>query len=112
MDQPSSIVSRSARPSWIDGWSRGTRPLTNWLSVRSPRWPRPEPGQWPPPSPRWPGARSLSAEVGSEMLARLRRAVGNQLGGSAFEDDAAAVVTRPGAEVDDPVGVGHHGLVV
>ena len=37
---------------------------------------------------------------------------GDEVGGSALEDDPAAVVTGAGAEVDDPVGVGHDGLVV
>jgi hypothetical protein len=37
---------------------------------------------------------------------------GDQVGGRALEDDRAAVVTGAGAEVDDPVGVRHHRLVV
>ena len=37
---------------------------------------------------------------------------GDQVGGRALEDDPAAVVAGAGAEVDDPVGVRHHRLVV
>ncbi|GMA87467.1 hypothetical protein GCM10025868_27170 [Angustibacter aerolatus] len=52
------------------------------------------------------------ADVGREVLAGEGRAVGDQVGGGALEDDAAAVVPGAGAEVDDPVGVRHHRLVV
>ena len=38
--------------------------------------------------------------------------VGDQVGGRALEDDPAAVVTRTGTEVDDPVGMRHHRLMV
>ena len=38
--------------------------------------------------------------------------VGSQVGGRALEHHPASVVTCAGAEVDDPVGVGHHRLVV
>src|SRR5690606_16081927 len=44
--------------------------------------------------------------------ARERGAPRDQLGGRALEHHAAAVVPGAGAEVDDPVGVRHHGLVV
>ena len=46
------------------------------------------------------------------MLSGECGAVGDELLGSAFEDDPTAVVTGSRAEVDDPVGVRHHGLVV
>jgi len=36
----------------------------------------------------------------------------DQIGGRALEHDPPAVVARAWAEVDDPVGVGHNGLVV
>jgi hypothetical protein len=37
---------------------------------------------------------------------------GYQVSGGTREDDPAAVVSGAGAEVDDPVGVGHNRLVV
>ena len=37
---------------------------------------------------------------------------GDEVSGRALEDDPAAVVAGAGAEVDDPVGVRHHRLVV
>jgi hypothetical protein len=46
------------------------------------------------------------------VLADERGTRRHQVGRDAFEDDAAAVVAGAGAKVDDPVGVGHHGLVV
>ena len=46
------------------------------------------------------------------MLAGKGGAAGDEIGGGAFEDDAAAVVAGAGAEVDDPAGVGHDRLVV
>ena len=36
----------------------------------------------------------------------------DEVGRRALEDDPPAVVAGAGAEVDDPVGVRHHGLVV
>src|SRR4051794_18501647 len=41
-----------------------------------------------------------------------RGAGGDELGGGAGEDDLTAVVAGSRAEVDDPVRVRHHGLVV
>ena len=52
------------------------------------------------------------AHVGREVLAGEGGAGGDELGGGALEDDLAAVVAGAGPEVDDPVGVRHHGLVV
>ena len=46
------------------------------------------------------------------MLAGEGRAAGDEVGGGALEHDRAAVVAGAGTEVDDPVGVGHHRLVV
>ena len=46
------------------------------------------------------------------MLAGERGAGGDEVGGGALEDDPAAVVAGSGAQVDDPVGVGHHREVV
>ena len=46
------------------------------------------------------------------MLTGQRRALGDEVGGCALEDDPAAVVSGAGAEVDDPVGVRHDRLVV
>ena len=46
------------------------------------------------------------------MLAGERRGAGHQLSGRALENDPAAVVPCSRAEVDDPVRVRHHGLVV
>jgi hypothetical protein len=37
---------------------------------------------------------------------------GDQIGGRAGEDHPAAVLTGARTQVDDPVGVGHHGLVM
>src|SRR5580692_5835710 len=51
-------------------------------------------------------------DVGREVLAGERGAVGDEIGGRALEDDPAAVVAGAGAEVDDPVGVRHDRLVV
>src|SRR5258706_712021 len=53
-----------------------------------------------------------SAGVGREVLAGEGGAGGDEVGGGALEDDPAAVVAGAGAEVDDPVGVGHDGQVV
>ena len=55
---------------------------------------------------------ALNRRVGREVLARERGARGDEVGGRALEDDAAAVVAGAGAEVDDPVGVRHDRLVV
>ena len=46
------------------------------------------------------------------MFAGECAAVFDQRPGRALEDDAAAVVAGAGTEVDDPVGVSHHRLVV
>jgi hypothetical protein len=46
------------------------------------------------------------------VLTRERRAGGHGVCRDALEDDAAAVLAGAGNEVDDPVGVGHHRLVV
>ena len=46
------------------------------------------------------------------MLAGEGGAGGDQIGGRALEDDPASVVAGAGAEVDDPVRVGHDRLVV
>ena len=46
------------------------------------------------------------------MFAREGRTSGNQVGGCSFEDDPAAFVTSTRAEVDKPVGVRHHGLMM
>lgn len=50
--------------------------------------------------------------VFGKMLSRESRVGRNQLGRSALEHDPATVMAGIGAEIDDPVGVGHHGLVV
>ncbi len=57
------------------------------------------------------GARS-AADVYREVLSGECGAVGDELLGSALEDDPTAVVTGTRAEVDDPVCVCHHRLVV
>src|SRR3954467_7250968 len=54
----------------------------------------------------------LAGDVVREVLAGERRAAGDEVGGGALEDDPAAVLAGAGAEVDDPVGVRHHRLVV
>jgi hypothetical protein len=46
------------------------------------------------------------------VLTGQGRAVGHQVGRRALEDDPTAVVARAGPEVDDPVRVCHHRLVV
>jgi hypothetical protein len=60
-----------------------------------------------PPECPWSGA-----DVGRQVLAGEGGAGGDKVRGCALEDDAAAVVTGAGAEVDDPIGVRHHRLVV
>ncbi len=62
--------------------------------------------------PRRPPGPGSAADVGRQVLAGEGRAGGDQVGGRALEDDPAAVVAGAGAEVDDPVGVRHDGLVV
>ena len=57
------------------------------------------------------GGRSHS-EVLREVLPGERRGVPDELGGRPGEDDPTAVVAGAGADVDDPVGVRHDGLVV
>src|SRR5262249_44462714 len=52
------------------------------------------------------------ADVGREVLAGEGGAGGDEVGGRALEDDAAAVGPGAGAAGDDPVGVRHHRLVV
>src|SRR3954470_20605857 len=52
------------------------------------------------------------ADVVREMLAGERGARRHEVGRRALEDDATAVLARAGAQVDDPVGVGHDRLVV
>ena len=46
------------------------------------------------------------------MLSGEGAAAGDQRGRCALEDDPAAVVAGARAEVDDPVGVRHHGLMM
>ena len=46
------------------------------------------------------------------MLTSERGTLCHEFGRGAFKDDAAAIVTGAGAEVDDPVRMGHNGLVV
>ena len=46
------------------------------------------------------------------MLTGEGRSSLDKLGGGALENDSAAIVPGAGAEVDDPVGVGHDRLVV
>src|SRR5712692_7612990 len=58
-----------------------------------------------------PAAKS-GADVGSEVLAGEGGAGGDEVGGSALEDDPAAVVAGAGAQVDDPVGMRHDRLMV
>jgi hypothetical protein len=52
------------------------------------------------------------ADVGREVFTGEGGASGDKVGRGALEDDAPAVVAGAGAEVDDPVGVRHHRLVV
>jgi S-(hydroxymethyl)mycothiol dehydrogenase len=52
------------------------------------------------------------SDVGGEVLAGEGAAIGGQVGGRALEHHPAAVVAGARAEVDDPVGVRHHRLVV
>jgi hypothetical protein len=52
------------------------------------------------------------ADVGGQVLAGEGGAGRDQVGGRALEDDPAAVVAGPRAQVDDPVGVRHDRLVV
>ena len=57
-------------------------------------------------------ASRRSADVRRQVLAGQRGPRRDEIGRGAFEDDAAAVVAGAGAQVDDPVGVRLHGLVV
>ena len=50
--------------------------------------------------------------VFSEVPAGEGGAVGDEVCRCALEHHPATVMPGSGAEVDDPVGVGHHGLVV
>src|SRR5258708_1647081 len=52
------------------------------------------------------------AHIAREVLAGDGGAGGDEVGRCALEDDPAAVVAGAGAEVDDPVGVGHDRLMV
>src|SRR3954454_23882006 len=56
--------------------------------------------------------RQSALDVGREMLAGEGGALGHEVGRRALEDDAAAVVAGAGAEVDDPVGMRHDGLMM
>ena len=47
-----------------------------------------------------------------EVLSGEGRTGGDKVGGRALEHDPASIMAGSGAEVDDPVGVGHHCLVV
>src|SRR5687767_10795460 len=55
---------------------------------------------------------SASCDVCRQVLAGQGLLGLDQVLGGALEDDLAAVVAGAGAEVDDPVGVGHDRLVV
>ena len=57
-------------------------------------------------------ADSGGSDESREVLAGERRFRGDQIRRRAFEDDASAVVTGAGAEVDDPIGVRHDSQVV
>src|SRR5688500_3576043 len=56
--------------------------------------------------------RRSGADVGREVLAGECGAGADEVGRRALEDDPAAVMAGSRAEVDDPVGVRHHRLVV
>ena len=47
-----------------------------------------------------------------KVFAGQRRPLRHQIGRRAFEHDPPAIVTRAWSEVDDPVGMRHHRLVV
>ena len=51
-------------------------------------------------------------DVGRQMFTGQRRLLGDELGRGSLEDDLTAVMSGAGTEVDDPVGMGHHGLVM
>ncbi len=57
----------------------------------------------------WP---TSGTHVGGQVLCGEGRSGRHQVVGRPGEDDPAAVVAGTGAEVDDPVGVRHDGLVV
>ncbi|CAK9134584.1 unnamed protein product, partial [Ilex paraguariensis] len=84
---------------------------------------RPGPGRWPGPGQpglgrrradgRGPGAGLLEQPPASRLRTQRRRGLrlrlnGHQILGRAGRDDAAAVLSAFGAEVDDPVGLGDH----
>ena len=57
-------------------------------------------------------SRTLRAHVRGEVLAGKRPAARDEIGGRALEHNATTVVTGAGAEIDEPVHVRHHRLVV
>src|SRR6478735_11498236 len=106
----SSVLGRS--------WARSARPCAEACTTSPPRSTRTTPEK---PCSRTTSATAASRstararsgpDVGGEVLAGQRRAVGDEVGRCPLEDDVAAVVTGPRSEVDDPVGVRHDGLVV
>src|SRR5690606_3806969 len=56
--------------------------------------------------------RSVPPHVRGQMLARERALGLDQLGRPALEHHPAAVMTRSRAQIDDPVGVRHHRLMM
>ena len=52
------------------------------------------------------------ADVRGQVLPGQCRSGGNQLSGRSLEHDATAIVTGTRPQVDDPVGVHHHGLMM
>jgi len=69
---------------WMETWTRSA----GWYSLRS------------------------GADVIRQVLAGEGGAGGDEDGRSTLEDDPAAVVPRARPQVDDPIGVRHHRLVV
>lgn len=51
-------------------------------------------------------------DVVGQVLASQGGASGDEFGGGSLENDAAAIVAGPRSEVDDPIRVGHHCLVM
>ena len=52
------------------------------------------------------------SHVFGEVLSGEGRTGGDKVGGCALEHNPASIMAGSRAEVDDPVGVGHHCLVV
>ena len=108
-------------PAWIDLFRTGADLEIKWLTTLAARTKkfRADPvltftskaGMTPRCSSKTSRLRTATDEC-RQVLAGQRRPRRHQVGRRAFEHDPPAVVARARPEVDDPVGVRHHRLVV